>query len=151
VSTDGLAFYVDGAIVQYFTVATDEFKGENEKIEDSELWKRFLEDEQNRVEYQLDTTVQITQKPFELKNGKAEGIFWSFDLPEPITKGNLKIVQEQYIALKVQNHIIQINGFVLNNTAPEKVEAALAEILETIEMEDKPIDIIQYVKNAMKY
>lgn len=151
VSTDGLAFYVDGSIVQYFTVATSEFKGEQETIDDTELWKRFLEDEKNRVEYQLDTTVEIRQKAFVLKNGKAEGVFWSFDLPEPITKGKLKIVQEQYIALKVQNYIVQINGFVLNETKPEKLEAELAKILETIEIMDKPIDIIEYVKNAVKY
>lgn len=149
VSSEGLAFYVDGSIVQFFSIPISEFKGEKETITDEELWKRFMEDEKNRIEYELDTTVEISQKAFKLSDGRAEGILWSFDLPEPITKGKLKIVQEQYITLKVKNHIVQINSVVLNANNSEEIEADLIKIIETLEISDKPIDIIQYVKSAM--
>lgn len=150
VSSEGLTFFVDGSIIQYFSVPIAEFKGENETITDEELWKRFLEDEKNRAEYELDTTVEISQKSFALSDGRAEGVFWNFKLPEPITKGKLKIVEEQYIALKVKNHIIQINGVVLNANDPEKVEAALAKIMESLEIYEKPLDIISYARSTMK-
>ncbi|NJN78128.1 MAG: toxin-antitoxin system YwqK family antitoxin [Saprospiraceae bacterium] len=45
VSSNGLAFFVDGSIIQFFSAPIDEFKGETETITDEELWKRFLEDE----------------------------------------------------------------------------------------------------------
>jgi antitoxin component YwqK of YwqJK toxin-antitoxin module len=150
VSSEGLAFFVDGSIVQYFSIPVNEFKGETEKIEEEELWKRLIEDEKNRVEYQLDTTVEITQKAFSLSDKKASGIFWSFDLPTAVTKGKIKIVQEQYIALKVKNHIIQINGMVLNANNPEDVEKALIKIIETLEIYDEPIDIINYTMESIK-
>jgi antitoxin component YwqK of YwqJK toxin-antitoxin module len=150
VSAEGLAFFVDGSIVQYFSIPIADFKGETETISDEELWKRFIEDEKNRVEYQLDTTITINQKVFALADGRASGIFWSFDSPTEITKGKIKIVAEQYIALKVKNHIIQINGVVLNANNPEAVEKQLAKIMETLEIYDQPIDIINYTLEAMK-
>ncbi len=149
VSAEGLAFFIDGSIVQFFTTPINEFKGVDEVITDDELWKRFLEDEKNRVEFQLDTTVDIRQKTFALADGRAAGVFWSFDLPNPVTKGKIKIVQEQYIAVKVKNHIIQINGFVLNATTPESVEQQLVKIMETLEIYDKPIDIVSYVMKVV--
>lgn len=150
VSSEGLAFFVDGSVVQFFSIPIAEFQGETETISDEELWKRFIEDEKNRVEYQLDTTIEVKQKTFALANGTAAGVFWSFDSPTEITKGKIKIVQEQYIALKVKNHIIQINGVVLNANNPDDVTKQLIKIMETLEIYDAPIDIIHYTMEAVK-
>lgn len=151
VSSEGLAFFVDGSIVQFFMIPVSEFKGESEEITEEELWKRFIEDEKNRVEYQLDTTIEITQKSFSLSDDRGEpGIFWRFDLPVAITKGKLKIVQEQYIALRIGEQIIQINGFVLNANNPEDVEKDLAKIMNSLQYFEKPIDIVQYAKDLYK-
>ena len=147
VSSGNIAFFVDGSIVQFFTIPVSDFKGENEEITMDELWKRFIEDEKNRVEYQLDTTVEITQKPFFLdEDSKNPGIFWSFDLPVEISKGKLKIVQEQYVALKVGEQIIQINGLILNANEPDKVENELIKIMNTINIYSHPINVVQYTK-----
>jgi antitoxin component YwqK of YwqJK toxin-antitoxin module len=147
VSSGGLAFYVDGSIVQFFTIPVNEFKGEQEDITKDELWKRFIEDEKNRVEYQLDTTVEITQGEFYLDdNPENMGLFWSFDLPVEISKGKLKIVQEQYIALKIGEQIIQINGLVLNANDPEQVKKDLTKIMNTLQIYSEPIDVVQYTK-----
>ncbi|NJN78127.1 MAG: hypothetical protein HC803_07145 [Saprospiraceae bacterium] len=77
-------------------------------------------------------------------------MFWSFDVPTEITKGNIKIIQEQYIAVKVKNHIFQINGVVLNANNPKDIEKELIKIMETLEIYDAPIDIINYTMEAMK-
>ena len=54
------------------------------------------------------------------------------------------------IFLDMKNHIIQINGVVLNANDPEKVEAALAQIMESLEIYEKPLDIISYARSTMK-
>ena len=59
-------------------------------------------------------------------------------------------MQEQYIALRIGEQIIQINGFVLNANNPEDVEKDLANIMNSLQYFEKPIDIVQYAKDLYK-
>lgn len=146
-----LTFWVDGKVIQFFTRPIASLKKTaTETLTNNELLVRHLEKEKRVLTKDLETEkLDITTEKFTFENGEI-GLFWSFKLPNPITKNKLKIVEEQYVSFVCKNHVVSVNGLVMNANPPDEIKALIAKVANTLEVQAQPIDIIAFSKSLLK-
>lgn len=147
-----LAFYIDGVLVQVYTAPKSAFS--NQTKSDLELLQNHQEFDIDRLEAMLsDDSIKYTleYQSEELKTQKGEtALFWNFNSPGNSSKKQLTLVQEQYLSIVCQNHILLLNGLVFKKNKPEAVKAALMKLANAVILKDKPIDVIDLSEKSVE-
>jgi len=139
-----LAFYADGVLIQIYPALKAEFQGKGAK-NTLEILENHQDLDIKRLEDMLrDSTeavdLNIISDNLKLKNGN-DAKFWKFTAPGNSNEKKLTLVEEQYLSLVCQNHILLLNALVFKNNKPAVVKAKLLELANSIIYKDKPIDI----------
>ena len=145
VNTRVLAFYVDGTLVQIYTAPKKDFEDDKTKS-NIDILKRHQEFDVDRLEALLsdDSTqydLDLTAESLSAENG-SDMVFWKFEAPGKSEEKQLTLVEEQYLSIICQNHILLLNGMVFRKNKPEDVKAQLIKIANSIILKDEPIDVI---------
>ncbi len=143
-----LAFYVDGVLVQAFTMPKSEFSDEESKTDlvilknlqefDIERLENLLSDTTTKVEVTLETVIEEKK----LKSG-SPAMFWTFKAPGNSAEKKLTLLEEQFLAIVCQDHILLLNGLVFKNNKPDEVKQKLIEIANGVQLKDQPIDLLK--------
>lgn len=143
-----LAFYVDGELVQLFTTPKKDFTtGADNELE---ILKNFKEYDVDRLEALLSDdslTVELDLKTetIPLQNGSS-ALFWSFRSPGESASKKLTLIEEQFLVIICQNHILMLNGLVFKANDPKSMKAKLTQLANQVTLKDQPIDVIELSK-----
>lgn len=152
VPTPVLAFYLDGVLVQIYTYPKSAFANDKAGITDLEVMRNLKNFDVSDLENLLnddstDIKLEVTEDVLTTKTG-SEVLFWKFPAPGKSSEKQLTLVEEQYLAVSCQNHILLLNGIVFKGNKSEDVKAKLLQLANGVELKNKPIDVLELSEKA---
>ncbi len=129
-------YNVEGKVIQIFITPIDSLGIEKEASEEAQLAK-YRKIELQKIEKLIGKTLVSQEENRPIGNRKA--LLWKFDPQQEAVKNVKKVIEEQYLSLKVGNYILSLYSPVLENPTAHK--ELLLRLASGITVQDKPIEL----------